>query len=377
MKGKYSMNWLRNFITGFLIGLANLIPGVSGGTFALILGVYERLIHFLNRFGTSTLRELFPLVKGWIASGFSAGKRKELFSYLKENDYHFMTTLLLGTVSCILVMSSLMKFLLLNYFTYTYAYFFGLIILSVIVPWRMLKTPRGPLIIPALAGIILTVGVTAAVNPYDKALNKSKILEKKYMEQTITTMQEAEKAKSTKFAYIQKYSTGEYIYIFFCGTIAISAMVLPGISGSLVLILLNQYFTVISAVANIRALLLDDLLFLSCMMAGITFGLLSFARVIDFAFRRFHDRMVAFLIGLIVGSLYSLWPFKEAHVIPEFYIKEGNAVEKIANHTVYSNANILPPDTTTLLLATAAVVAGLITMFIFVRTDTAITGSEN
>lgn len=371
------MNWLRDFVTGFLIGLANLIPGVSGGTFALILGVYERLITFLNRLGISTLLELLHLVFGWVTSGFSAEKGKQLFSHLKENDYHFMTILLLGTVTCILLMSSMMKFLLLNYFTYTYGYFFGLIILSVIVPWRMLKSPRASLFIPALAGIILTVGVTAAVNPYDKALNKSQLLEQKYMEQTTKTLQQTDKTETTRFAYIEKYSTGEYIYIFFCGTIAISAMVLPGISGSLVLILMNQYFAVISAVANIRALLLDDLLFLGCMLAGIAFGLLSFARVIEFAFKRFHDRMVAFLIGLIVGSLYSLWPFKQAHIIPEFYIKEGSAVEKITNHTVYSNANILPQDTTTLFLAVTAIGAGLVTMFLFVRNDTTGAGSEN
>lgn len=89
------MNWLRDFVTGFLIGLANLIPGVSGGTFALILGVYERLITFLNRLGISTLLELLHLVFGWVTSGFSAEKGKQLFSHLKENDYHFMTILLL------------------------------------------------------------------------------------------------------------------------------------------------------------------------------------------------------------------------------------------------------------------------------------------
>ncbi|WP_163336999.1 DUF368 domain-containing protein [Desulfopila sp. IMCC35008] len=371
------MNWLRDFVTGFLIGLANLIPGVSGGTFALILGVYERLITFLNRLGIRTLLELFRLLSDWFTSGFSATKGKKLLSHLKENDYHFMTVLLLGTLTCILAMSSMMKFLLLNYFTYTYGYFFGLIVLSVIVPWRMLKSPRASLFIPALIGIILTVGVTAAVNPYDKALNKSQLLEQKYLEQTTKTLQQTDETKGTRFAYIEKYSTGEYIYIFFCGTLAISAMVLPGISGSLVLILLNQYFAVISAVANIRALLLDDLLFLSCMAAGIAFGLLSFARIIQFAFTRFHDRMIAFLIGLIIGSLYSLWPFKQAHVIPEFYIKEGSGVEKITNHIVYSNANILPQDTTTLLLAATAVGAGLITMFLFVRSDTKAAGSEN
>ena len=361
------MNIIRDFITGFLIGLANLIPGVSGGTFALILGVYERLISFLNNIGLSSIIELLQLITAWLSSGFKRKKWSVLLNYLRENDYHFMGVLCLGALVCIFSLSSLMKYLLINHFSITYGYFFGLIILSVIVPWRMLKSIKPLLILPTLLGVVLTVGVTVAVNPYDKAVNKSELLKQSYITQQ--TENNGEQTTNDKLQFVGKYSAGEYLYIFICGTIAISAMVLPGISGSLVLILLNQYFAVISAVANIRALLLDDILFLGCMAAGIVFGLISFARIIEYAFKRFHDPMISFLIGLIIGSLYSLWPFKKGVVIPEFYLKEGSSIEVIRDYTVYSNINILPDSSAVLTTAAVAIIAGMITMSLFLKQD--------
>ncbi len=362
------MHWFRNFLIGFLIGLANLIPGVSGGTFALILGVYERLLTFLNNINLSSLSSLLGLLLAWFRSGLRPTAAKPLLGYLRNQDYPFMATIGLGALSCIVVLSSLMKYLLLHHFTPTYGYFFGLIVLSVVVPWRMLKRFRAILLLPMLAGVFLTVWVSVGVNPYDKAFSKSEMLRIQYQAQQnaaadrVTLPEEKE-----KFAYIGKYTTGEYLYSSFCGVVAISAMVLPGISGSLVLILMNQYFAVISALANIRNLLLDDLLFLAAMAVGILLGLLSFARFIDFAFRRFHDTMVSFLTGLIIGSLYALWPFKQAEIIAEYYVKEGAAIERIGNFLVYSNLNVLPPDLHSAMVALLAVVAGMITMLLFIR----------
>ena len=363
------MNWFRNFITGFLIGIANLIPGVSGGTFALILGVYERLITFLNSVNLASILLLAKLAMRWLRCGFRSQPGRELRDHLQAGDYPFMATLGFGTIVCILTMSSVMKYLLLHHFVYTYAYFFGLIVLSVIVPWRMLKAPGLLTLFSLLAGIMLTVFVSVGVNPYDKTLSKSQLLEEQYQIQQTTEKNSAtsEVPKTGKFSYIGKYTPGEYLYIFICGILAISAMVLPGISGSLVLILLNQYFAVISAIANIRALLLDDLFFLSAMALGIILGILSFARFIEFAFRKFHDTMVGFLIGLILGSLYAIWPFKQPEIIPSFYVKEGSSISLIENYTVYSNVNILPHDLQSTFIAGVMVIAGMLTMLVFIR----------
>ncbi|WP_136808065.1 DUF368 domain-containing protein [Desulfosediminicola flagellatus] len=365
------MNWFKQFTIGFLIGIANLIPGVSGGTFALILGVYERLIIFLNEINSTHILTGIQRVFYWIKSGFSTQQGKELRKFLTDNDYPFMTVLGLGAIVCIVSLSSLMKYLLLYHFSYTYAFFFGLIILSVAIPWRMIKRWRILLTIPLLAGIFLTIFISYSVNPYEKSLSKSEMLEKQYQSQHASTLTNTpEKPQTTdKFAYIGKYTSGEYIYIFFCGIIAISAMVLPGVSGSLVLILMNQYFAVISALANIRSLLLDDLLFLGSMALGIVFGLLSFARFIEYAFKKFHDPMVSFLTGLILGSLYSLWPFKHPEIIAHYFVKEGNSIQRIDNYTVYTNVNIMPGDLRTASISVAIAIAGMVTMYFFLRQE--------
>ncbi len=359
------MHWLRDFTTGFFIGLANLIPGVSGGTFALILGVYERLITFFSRLSSKTVIQAARLCVNWIASGCNTTQGKELWTFVKEHDGPFMAILLVGTVSSILALSSLMKSLLINHFTLTYGYFFGLIIPSALVPWQMLQRPRMALLIPVITGVLLTVAITMAVDPYEKALHKSQLLQESQQQSLNIINEENGTHEQRSLRYIGKYSGSEYLYIFVCGIIAISAMVLPGISGSLVLILLGQYFAVISAIANLRALLVDDILFLGLMALGIVFGMVSFARCIAYALRRWHDPVVSFLVGLILGSLYTLWPFKEVHLIEQYYVKEGATLEIIENFAVHSNVNILPQDATTALLALATISAGIATMGIF------------
>ncbi|WP_419174543.1 DUF368 domain-containing protein [Desulfosediminicola sp.] len=361
------MQTLKNFSIGFLIGLANLIPGVSGGTFALILGVYERLIHFLNQLGPKSVRTLLSLISQLFRSGFTRDNRTRLWRYLQENDYPFMSILALGALVCIFSMSALMKHLLLHHFVYTYAYFFGLIIVSILVPWKMIKRRHIALILPALIGIILTVSITATVDPYQKALHKSELLQTEFIGDSTQSGQSLQQTATAPLSYVGKYSSGEFAFIFICGVLAISAMVLPGVSGSLVLILLGQYFTVISAIAGISSLLLDDISFLAAMALGIVVGLLSFARVIEYALTRFHDLTVSFLIGLIGGSLYTLWPFKRAEIIAEYYVKNGSMIEKIDNFQVYSNINILPDDLKTAMVALAIVIAGMATMIPFIR----------
>lgn len=362
------MFWLKTFFVGFLIGLANLIPGVSGGTFALILGVYERLIAFLNNINISSIAALLSALLAWFASGFSRDAGCRLARELKERDYPFIAMLGCGSLVCILSLSAVMKYLLTHQFSATYGYFFGLIVLSVLIPWRMVKRMRPMLILPLIAGIGLTIWVTASVNPYEKTLAKSELLKDQYQIQT-DTRQVATEETDTKFRYIGKYSTTEYLYIIFCGMVAISAMVLPGISGSLVLILMNQYFTVISAIANLSNLLLDDMLYLGAMAVGIAIGLISFARVIDFGLKRYHDPMISFLIGLIIGSLWALWPFKQVEVIADYYVKEGALIERLENVVVYTNINVWPQEMTTALVAGTMVIVGLITMVPFIRSE--------
>jgi putative membrane protein len=133
------------------------------------------------------------------------------------------------------------------------------------------------------------------------------------------------------------------------GAVAISAMILPGLSGSLVLILLGQYYEVISAISGLKSLQLDYFVFLTAVGLGMIFGILAFARVIKFVFERFYNGTVAVLIGLTAGSLYALWPFKK-FVTLDLYQKGAGGIELVKDVVVQTNANILPADLPSILI---------------------------
>ncbi len=371
---------IKHIVTGFIIGIANLIPGVSGGTFALIFGVYERLIKCINSINGVTLKKGLTLKIHWVTSGFKKEAFNDLVAWLKENDYPFIMMILLGAALSILALSKLMAFLLVNHFEYTYAYFFGLIILSILIPYKFIKKKGVVQIVALIAGIALTVGVAAQVNPAEKVAKKSALMQVRYdaenaPEVLVQGHVNAPLVNDSFFRFTHKYSMGELLFIFIAGALAISAMVLPGVSGSLVLILLGQYFAVVSAIAAFQTDLLiehfiniDYLLFLGVMALGLVIGLLGFSRLIEFVLNRYHDTTISFLVGLIAGSLYPLWPFKEFIVIDN-YVKSGSAVDVIKEFKAYTNINTLPGDTTTAIVAVVFMLLGVATMVYFVKKE--------
>lgn len=358
------MENLKTLVCGYVIGVANIIPGVSGGTFALILGLYSRLLGFLNRLN---LKELQRLV-----SAFKSRKEKSFFSYLKDNDYFFIALIGTGALVGIISLSTLMNYLLKNQFEYTYSFFFGLIFVSLVIPFRLVKKWGVPQAFGLILGVVLTAGVAIAVNPADKTLNKSAIYEKQYQieqgvkENLATTSEKAVITKSKPFAWIGKYTLAEYLIILFSGIIAVSAMVLPGISGSLVLILLGQYFAIIGALAGLKNLLLDDLVFLGATGVGVLIGLIGFAKVLEFALKKWKDIVLGFLCGLVAGSLYALWPFK-SFVVTDIYEKADGGITIAKDMIIHSNQNILPSDLTQSLIALSCFAIGGIIMVFFVK----------
>lgn len=336
------MTWLRDLLHGLAFGVANIIPGVSGGTLALVLGFYERLLNFLNRISPATLQELARLKFRWLVRPTDRERASAFFEKLKEDDWDFMGRLLLGALTAIVGLATLMDFLLNHHFALTYAFFFGLIVLSIRVPWKLLHS-RGPAVwISLILGAAITVGVAASVNPYEKARSKSDLYraQVKLAEGTAPADDAAETAPGA-FSYVGKYGVTDYLLIFVAGMIAISAMVLPGISGSLMMILLGQYFILIRALSSLLSdLLLDDMLFLGCCALGMGVGLLLTARLVEMALKRAHDATMAFLTGLILGSLYALWPFKEMHMLDEVQ-RDGTI---LAGRNIASNINQFPTD---------------------------------
>jgi putative membrane protein len=361
---------IQEFLIGFCLGCANIIPGVSGGTFLLVFGIYERVFSILANINKDNLLNLVS-ISAQLVLRPGRDSLNAVQRFLTEKDFIFLIKLLVGSVVAIVALSSLMKYLILNRFTVTYALFFGLIFLSVMVPVRMLKTRKIQWLFFAAAGALATVWLTAAVDPYQKTKLKSEMLKDQYLSsasdhQTAAASPTEKKLSARALTFSGKYAPDEYLYAGLCGAVSISAMVLPGVSGSLVLILMGQYFEVVSAISDLRTLNLDAVLFLSCFTLGIVFGGLFFARIINWVLKKYYDATMAVLTGLMVGSLYALWPFKKSVVLAHQYIKKDGYIHVLENVRVYTNVNVLPQSFSELAIPLAAFAAGCLIMSFFV-----------
>jgi putative membrane protein len=308
------------FIKGTLVGIANIIPGVSGGTFALILGIFDRLVGALNAIGPGTFRVALRLVAG----GFKLERRSEFAAEWRRIDAWFLIVLMAGAVAAILSSSFLIDWLLEVHWSPTLAFFVGLILPSVAVPWGMMDR-RGPLLLWAIPGAALTVGVSL--------------------------MMPEGGAGSDNLAVAAGV-----------GALAISAMILPGISGSFLMLVLGQYQNVLAKLTGLQRGLaegrfdVDAFLWLGSLGLGMFVGLLAFARLLDFLLRRFKAATMAFLIGLLLGSLWVLWPFKDISAGAEVVGREGEVKQEVLIATA---PNRLPESLEEGLIGGGAFLAGL------------------
>lgn len=291
MKQKEKKSFLGVALRGLGMGAADVVPGVSGGTIAFITGIYEELLETI-----SGLK--FGLIKTWRKEGFKA--------MWAEGNFSFLLALFTGIIISIASLAILIEHLLATYPIHLWAFFFGLIIASV---WLVGKTVTkwNPL---NISGLVL--GTAAAY--------------------FITVMAPSQGSSSL-------------IYIFFCGTIAICAMILPGISGSFILLLFGAYTTILGAVSGaISALKASnwDLVFsngaiIAVFMIGCLIGLISFSKLLNWLFKKAHDLTVAILTGFLIGSLNKIWPWKR--IVAHFTKHEGEPNEEIVPLV---EQNILP-----------------------------------
>ncbi len=265
------------FIKGGLIGIANIIPGVSGGTFALILGIYERLLQAPHAVDVQALKVTLKLFTG----GFRKNVRDDFIQLLIRLDAWFLALLGVGGFSVILASSFLIDWLLVNYPAYTLSFFIGLIIPSIAVPYKMMGSNRTvSALFWALPGCALTVLISLAFGRFSGMGDN-------------------------------------LLWSFVTGMIAISAMILPGISGSFVMLVMGQYQNVLNKLQSIQTSIIDGRIdwsawiWLSVLALGCITGLLLFARFLGFLLKNYRTATLAFLIGLILGSFYVLWPFKD------------------------------------------------------------------
>jgi putative membrane protein len=289
--------YLNLIVKGFLIGIANIIPGMSGGTIALVLGIYERLIAALHNIGYSTVHKLLVVVT-LKKSAISEAKAE-----LRRIDFGFLMLLGIGAAIAILATSKLIIYLLNQQHDPTYGFFCGLILTSIIVPAKMLRRFKVKELIALLIAAALTVGL--AVGMGEKNLEKAERKAVLHAVQTSATNDSETPPLTTDHSIVR------LLYLFLCGALAISAMILPGVSGSFILLLLGVYFDILAAV-NSR-----DVLVLAIFAIGCGLGLLAFTRLLNYVFEHHRDLTVSFLIGLMVGSLYGLWPFRTFDAISE------------------------------------------------------------
>ncbi|MFA0438363.1 DUF368 domain-containing protein [Vibrio sp. 10N.286.49.C2] len=245
------MNYLTTFLKGMAMGAADVVPGVSGGTVAFITGIYDMLLESIRRVNPS----LFGI---WRRDGFKAA-----FNHING---FFLIALFGGILTSILTLAKFISWALETHPVPVWSFFFGLILVSV---YHMLKQVEQRTLSRFLC---LVLGVVFAY--------------------TITVLQP-----------LQMDPT--HLNIFLAGMIAICAMILPGISGSFILLILGMYGPVLGAVKGLQ---LD---IMALFAFGCLIGLLSFSHVLSWLLKRFRDFALVFLTGLMLGTLPKLWPWKE------------------------------------------------------------------
>ena len=242
------------YIKGMAMGAADIVPGVSGGTIALIAGIYERLINALSSIGPS-LWQIFRQ-KGGI-KGFMAVWR--------EVDATFLLFLLLGIATSFATLAGIIKHLLDNQPLFIWSFFFGLVVATVLILLTEIKRWN----VGRVA--LFALGLVAAV-----VISSLPIVA----------------------------TTPSLPYLFMAGAIAICAMILPGISGSFILLLLGAYNTVLEAVHTLNFAIIFTVI------AGMATGLLLFTRALKWLLSRYYQATLALLTGFIAGSLVKVWPWK-------------------------------------------------------------------
>lgn len=277
MKQKFTL-----FLKGIAMGAADVVPGVSGGTIALITGVYEELIESIKSINSKSIKTL--LKKGFLP-------------FWKQINGQFLLFLLAGIFVSVLSLAKIMETLLEKYPIVVWSFFFGLIIASSILVLKDIKKWNIGKIFSLLLGIIIAY--------------------------FITILSPAE-------------TPDEWWFIMLSGAIAICAMILPGISGAFILLLLGKYTFVISAISQLHINVLITF------GIGAVVGILSFSNLLSYLLKKFHDLTITLLAGFMLGSLNKVWPWKKIVTNIDIYGKELMELEKNISPRSYEIINNTP-----------------------------------
>lgn len=267
-------------LKGVAMGIANVIPGVSGGTMALITGIFERLINAIKSFNIKAIKLLF------------AGKGKEFWIH---SDMNFLISLFVGIIIAIISIAKLFDYLFDNYPVYIWAFFFGLVIASVYFVGKTINKWSIIVVIAFIIGTIIAI-IISLLNPVKE--------------------------------------NRDFVYLVICGIAAICSMILPGLSGSFILILMGNYRLVMIDAINDR-----DLGILLPVVIGAGVGILAFSHFLSWIFKKFRDQTLAILTGFILGSLSVLWPWQSATYLMD---EAGNQILKRGEPVIAGYDKFIP-----------------------------------
>ena len=265
-------------LKGMGMGAADVVPGVSGGTIAFIVGIYDELINSIKSINLESLKLFF------------SGKWATFWKKINGN---FLFFLLAGIGISVFSLAKLITWLLVNQPILVWSFFFGLVLASTwfvskdIKEWKNWKT-----------WVAFVIGVVVAFY--------------------ITVATPAE-------------TPSNLLFIFLCGAIAICAMILPGISGSFILVLLGKYFFIMDAVKTL------DVVVIAVFGAGVCIGITSFSHILSYALAHFRNITLAVLTGFMLGSLNKVWPWKE---VVETFVDSHGEVKPLIETNILPNAHV-------------------------------------
>jgi putative membrane protein len=240
-------------LKGMAMGAADVVPGVSGGTIAFISGIYEELLESISNIN-------FKLLKTLKSAGIKAA--------WKQVNGSFLLALFIGIFISIISLAKTIKWLLENESVLLWSFFFGLVLASIIYIGKQVEIWNAKIIILFILGISFGYAVTV----------------------------------------IPPTNVGDinYLFLVFAGAIASCAMILPGISGSYILLLIGVYPIVMTAITT------KDYKIIGAIAVGVIVGLLSFSKLLKWLFQNYKNEMLIVLTGIMLGSLNKVWPWKEA-----------------------------------------------------------------
>ncbi|WP_035802256.1 DUF368 domain-containing protein [Dasania marina] len=245
------MSLIGIYLRGLAMGAADVVPGVSGGTIAFITGIYQTLLASIKSVNPSNIKLIYQ-------QGFKA--------FWQAVNGNFLLALLLGIVTSILSLARVISYLLEQHPLLIWSFFFGLIVASALHVGKQIKHWRWSYALILMVGVVLAVAITE--------LKPSEL------------------------------SVSPWV-VFAAGSIAICAMILPGVSGSFLLVLMGLYGPILTAVKEL------NLVIIACFAAGCGVGLLSFAHLLSWLLARFYYATMSLLTGFLLGSLNLVWPWKQ------------------------------------------------------------------